>query len=72
MGALQEMNARFAESSREEHLDVEGQEFKIERNSVVDGRTPKQLRLDCAKDIHIGFCLVRGDQCRRRRGWNQW
>lgn len=48
------MNVRFAESCREEPLELLGPELKVQSNNYLDGRTQKETALTCQKDIFIG------------------
>ena len=48
------MSARFAETCRGNAIAMEGVELEIERLSLRDGRSQKDLLLKCEKDIYIG------------------
>ena len=66
------MTARLSEPCRENALGLTGPEFEVERMSVLDGRTAKQLCLTCEQDIYIGvfFDGTNNNKYRDTAGWS--
>ena len=49
------MNARFSEKCRDNGLSLSVTESEVERFHIRDGRSQKDLMLECEKDIFIGM-----------------